>query len=290
MPTPEEISKERDIQLDAREKRFNAKVLALQEETWALVLKEVLEQITIVADGTIEQSVSNYAKLSGFKRIERNLLAGSKAELIRWIINEIYATFRHATEYFKALLASNSLSEAKAVLKLLYAQLGLGKNGLPIRGPLYDIMNDTSDLKAIHRQVVKGISTGSSYQKFSRDLKKFVVGGAKQGIVQAAMDRSTFDLFAQTERAIDLQYADKLELDWFWYQGGLMDSSRPFCIERNRKIYHRSEVQKWASLSFVGKPDNYNPFYDCGGYNCKHKLNPITKEMAKLKGRNVEAV
>jgi hypothetical protein len=73
----------------------------------------------------------------------------------------------------------------------------------------------------------------------------------------------------------------KLGLRFAIYQGGLRDDSRQFCIERNGKCYSESEIQKWEKLDFQGKSENYNPFYDCGGANCIHRLDWISDELAK---------
>lgn len=66
------------------------------------------------------------------------------------------------------------------------------------------------------------------------------------------------------------------------YSGGLTSDSRPFCEERNGKVYTRAEIETWRDLEWEQKPQNYNPFKDLGGDGCRHKLDWISKQLAEI--------
>lgn len=89
------------------------------------------------------------------------------------------------------------------------------------------------------------------------------------------------DLYSQYQRIGKNEVRKELGLRFAIYQGGLVDDSRHFCIERNGKCFSEIEIEQWKYLDFKGKPENYNPFYDCGGNNCRHRFDWISDQLAK---------
>jgi hypothetical protein len=73
-----------------------------------------------------------------------------------------------------------------------------------------------------------------------------------------------------------------LGLKYAVYQGGLIKTSRDFCEDRNNKCFSEKEIMSWENLNWEGKPQiGYNALIDCGGYNCRHRLDWISEEYAK---------
>lgn len=69
-----------------------------------------------------------------------------------------------------------------------------------------------------------------------------------------------------------------LGLVWYKYIGGVIGTTRDFCLERDGGYYHQSEVESWADEDWEGKiegTDSENIFSYCGGYNCRHDLIPV---------------
>lgn len=90
------------------------------------------------------------------------------------------------------------------------------------------------------------------------------------------------DIYSQYQRVGANEIRKTLGLKYAIYQGGLIETSRPFCNERNNKVFHEDEITKWADLEWAGKPEiGYNPIADLGGYNCRHRLDWISDEMAE---------
>lgn len=62
------------------------------------------------------------------------------------------------------------------------------------------------------------------------------------------------------------------------YVGGLVQDSRPFCVERAGGTFTDEEIRSWASLDWAGKMQGTtedNIFEFCGGWNCRHVLMPV---------------
>lgn len=61
----------------------------------------------------------------------------------------------------------------------------------------------------------------------------------------------------------------------FVYVGGIIETSRDFCRERDGKIFTIQEINSWDNEQ--GLPANIY----LGGYNCRHHLSPISREIAR---------
>lgn len=86
--------------------------------------------------------------------------------------------------------------------------------------------------------------------------------------------------YARYERGLSDVMRKRAGLVYAVYEGGLIKSSRGFCRERDGKIFHESEIELWRTMEWDGKNDNYNPFTDCGGHNCRHRLNWVSETVA----------
>jgi hypothetical protein len=72
-------------------------------------------------------------------------------------------------------------------------------------------------------------------------------------------------------------------MTYFIYNGGLIETSRSFCIKRNAGVYSTEEAEKWADdpeLTAIESRENYNWLIDRGGFNCRHSIDFIAKEVA----------
>ena len=120
---------------------------------------------------------------------------------------------------------------------------------------------------------------GIDLVELRKALSQKVVGNK---LAQKYFSRWTHDLYSQMQRVGANRMRIELGLRFAIYQGGLIATSRDFCEERNRQCFSDEEIMKWKELDWEGKPEiGYNPIIDCGGYNCRHRLDWISDEMAK---------
>jgi hypothetical protein len=112
-----------------------------------------------------------------------------------------------------------------------------------------------------------------------RDLLKSKV--VDNDIANKYFGRWTHDIYFQYQRAGANELRKDLGLKYGIYQGGLIETSRPFCEERNNKVFSIDEIMSWENLDFKGKSESgYNPIIDLGGYNCRHRIDWISDELA----------
>ena len=101
-------------------------------------------------------------------------------------------------------------------------------------------------------------------------------------LAQRYFSRWTHDLYSQMQRVGANRIRLDLGLKYAVYQGGLIKTSRDFCEERNGKCFSDDEIMKWESLNWEGKSETgYNALIDCGGYNCRHRLDWVSDQMAR---------
>ena len=141
--------------------------------------------------------------------------------------------------------------------------------------------------------VIKSVANKKGFSEYLRGMKEIVVGTkTRDGALERYYKQYAYDTFNQTDAAINKHYADNLNLTWFVYSGGIIGTSRAFCIKRSQKVFNTKETETWKCDSdLIGKPKNvkcdqrYNPLIERGRWNCRHTLRYITSEMACDMGR-----
>lgn len=86
------------------------------------------------------------------------------------------------------------------------------------------------------------------------------------------------DFFSVSDAAYTIAVSNDLGIEWYLYTGQVVKDSRPFCLERKGKIFHKTEIQRWALLDWQGKIDNTDAttiFIFRGGFNCLDLFMPV---------------
>jgi hypothetical protein len=149
------------------------------------------------------------------------------------------------------------------------------------------------------KKLVKPFSSQEAEEQVAELLNKVVVSkgremfstlssGTRQQMIDKLLESiTTAEAYTKTyvdtglsvvgrERIADT--AKDLGLTWFRYIGGVIKTSRDFCIERDGGYYHEEEIEEWASEDWSGKIEGTteeNIFALCGGWNCRHDLIPV---------------
>lgn len=147
----------------------------------------------------------------------------------------------------------------------------------------------------VRETAMKAVSAKIPLVEFLKILKREIQGDDQfSGLVQSHFRTIIWDVFAEFDRQVGYKTAVCLGYRAAIYEGGLIDHSRDFCIERNGKVFTFDEVKKFgtpedeydgysnkAEGMFDGKPRfDYDPFYDQGGHNCRHAYSFIPDRLA----------
>ena len=116
-----------------------------------------------------------------------------------------------------------------------------------------------------------------------KELKSFVVDllQKNKGNLRYVEQITTDSLYQMTQN-YQLKISEDLKIQYYYYAGSKMKTSRQFCISRYGKVFTKKEVQEWVSLEWSGKivgTDKNSIFWFRGGYNCRHTLRPISKNL-----------
>ncbi|MBF9140835.1 hypothetical protein [Hymenobacter properus] len=199
-------------------------------------------------------------------------------------------------DYFAALGLADYQRLRAPLTTFLTARLGLDAQGnlLP-GGYLSATMGVVKD--RLSQQVLtyafQAQASGAGIDAYRDGLNMLVVGnGTALGVVQE-LYKSAGDDFSQADRMLQHLSGKELGLRAALYQGGVMAHTRAFCEVRNGRVFVDFEIAKFGTKAdpyggytnkaeglFAGKPDPYDPYSDCGGYNCRHTWHYIPNATA----------
>jgi hypothetical protein len=256
-------------------------VKTLQRQAYVSLLEWLISADFETEAGNLKSTSKNIYKVRGvFTIFERFSKAFRKA-----VFGEIQKqTSQIATAnqaYFEGMVNVPStvqdLAREAVLLRLGY------KDGALLPGSYFEkLFNQTETAQRVAGLVNQAIQAKMPLKDFRAAFKPVFVGSVgKPGMLERHYKTFTFDLYQRVDRTINLEYADRLKLNYAVYSGTLIETSRPFCQARNNKVFSREEIEGWQDLEFDGKPPVYNPFVDLGGFSCRHHLNFISDEIAK---------
>ena len=139
---------------------------------------------------------------------------------------------------------------------------------------------DVNFFQPINKIIIDSVDTGASRIDLIKAIQDTVIGDPeKEGKLLSYSKQIAHDAFALADRSYTNAIAEELNIEWYFYSGGIIDTSRDFCIERHEKYFYYKEIQDWASLKWDGKMKGTNKatiFKTAGGYNCEHSITPVS--------------
>jgi hypothetical protein len=133
------------------------------------------------------------------------------------------------------------------------------------------------------QNIIKTWQTGKGNRaSLNQLLRQAIKGDAKrEARLSRYVKQVSNDSIEQFNRAYMETLTSDIDVDYWIYSGTTIKDSRPFCKARVGKAFTTKQVQSWASLTWDGKIPATNKATIktyLGGYNCRHRLLPISKE------------
>lgn len=282
MPTYKEVSKIKTDFILKKEDAINSSLINQQSNLFETLLSDFIKE----ASNKIDGKEININKLQAkFKKFyDANFV-----DIMKQTINASKSLTDLNQMYFSTLLDTNQLDEIHTKTKLLVdKQLGIDTNGkLKQNGFTDKVLGDLQAQKKFIKQVKIILSGNPDINLMQNKLKEFIIGSKNNtGLLESHYRTVSQDILTSIDRSNSLVYANELELQSFFYGGGLITSSRSFCISKNGKIFSRTEAEKWKDSTFItsmyGKNiTDYEPLISMGGYGCRHTPDWITQDLAK---------
>lgn len=256
----------------AANKEFAKSIIAVESKVYD-DLVTILRFVDLDNDGYIKQNAGNRQILraaqkqfddtilnSGYQTaVEKHLSVITKIDALNESYFESISSAFKPNRVFIKSLQNNAVETVNQYL----LQDGLAAQ---VKIPLNEILN-------------QNFNTGGSFSGMLNQVRTFIKGNENLDGRLTSYSRGIMsDAIFQYSRGYQQAVTADLKLEWYFYSGGLMDKSRPFCIERAEKYWHQSEVESWASLSWAGKNNlttKSSIFILAGGYQCRHSLIPV---------------
>lgn len=306
MRVPRRVSRllaERQAYVESSSARLRGVVAKAQDRMLSSLLSEIIPLLAVDGD-VIKDTVGNYRLLSRIDRVYDELAVAASRPIVQSIGSVTQGISDRAAAYLQVTLDDVTRSRLESVSELTRRKMDIrvGVDGRSlVRGGFLETVTKNEPMKAQLKQFVAQQVTGqSSLRDFTRGFNEIVTGaGEKMGGMEKQFDQFAYDLYNQYDAAYGLEVANELDLNYFIYQGGLIEESRDFCREHNNRVYSKEEAEEWRNWtpskainiskfkqkdiyqipSYIDFP-GYEPLIDRGGYNCRHILGWIPDSMA----------
>lgn len=154
----------------------------------------------------------------------------------------------------------------------------------------------------LDRTLSAAVTVGAEFDTTAKAMRDHIKGtpDTRGGIEQTATGAADTSVTVY-ERSATQTIADQVGSDIFMYQGRPIDTTRPFCLEREGHAWHRKEIEAWADLEWAGKVDGTDAqtiFIFLGGWygdraSCRHVLVPInvrdtpSSDLARMRSKGL---
>lgn len=279
--TPDVLAAKVETIISKAEKFIATQATSSQNELFEQ-MSIMLNKLELDSEGLIKQSQANRAVL-GQAETYFNKAMGDYYASLDIIGTTITGITTLNSDYFDIVI--NGFKPDTQFIKSLQkqtiaqAEILLANEGieLTLKQPILNILN-------------QNINTSASYTDLLSQLQNFIKGSPS---VDGALTRYSKQIVTDTlfnyNRAVQEAISANSGLEWIKYVGGAMDTSREFCLSRIGRYWHKTEVEKWANLSWAGQRKGTNSstiFIYAGGYNCRHQIIYVATESVPKKVRD----
>jgi hypothetical protein len=216
-------------------------------------------------------------ELIGLKRKMGDLVV-SNPEYQREVLKltSEFKTIKNLTDQFIGSTMDDFEPTRKLYNAILESNIAITKDAL-LGGGIVD--NFGNAIQEVLKANIAGVSDRATLME---TLARFIEGTPqRKGYLENYIKQTTNDSLMVFNREYLQTISEDLGMRHYLYQGTIIGDTRQFCQSRAGKYYTKEEVEKWASQTWDGKMAGTNSttiFSYAGGYNCRHKIWPVTEE------------
>lgn len=207
-----------------------------------------------------------------------------------------YAVAAKGSDAFKAF----SGIDAK-VRDRVRQRLGLDpKNGIARNGYLDTLFPVDAIAQEVKQMVAKAVAAGIPQRKLTKALATRITGTEQAaGILEKSIGGAVMGVYRLADSVTNNEFGERLGLGFGIYSGGLIETSRAFCIAKNGKVFSTEEAERdWPvdpllprskaereAYGNTGAPPEYVPLEDMGRWEgtserCRHRFLRISDQEA----------
>ncbi|MDZ7876096.1 MAG: hypothetical protein U5L45_00420 [Saprospiraceae bacterium] len=266
--------------IKSQKELFDA-VKKMEGRLGVLILRAIAKMETD-QNGALKNNGANIKIVTRLLRLLGSSIDASRSAIGRRIFDSIKTLFNLNTAYFERVIGKTvgEKIENRALAAMLKS-LGTTTEGTILKGGYIDVLTSSQAIvKNVGLVIINALKKGQPLIDFAKDFK--VAMGRTLGIVARHYYTKAFTLYQTFDRTIQAKYADELGLKYAIYSGTLKSNTRDFCAARVNNVYDSNEIKNWARQKWIGKIEGSDIRTTCGGYNCRHHLSWVSKELANV--------
>ena len=186
-----------------------------------------------------------------------------------------------SSEELSNVISSSGEDVVKTVVLGTVAGLGTATLVAQARGRISGVQMDSTDpdVRREQRKLRKLVKTGGSAAAITQatnKLRRKLPGSVNTaGSIAVKLSTGVDNAVGSFNGTYAKAQATRNGVEEFEYVGGVMATSRPFCVSMVGSRMNAEDIQNlWDGSSWAGKEPG-DPFVVRGGYNCRHYWVPV---------------
>ena len=284
--------------LDRKERALLRSASSLQTKLLEVIFEDFISKLDI-EDGYVKNTKANKDRINTLNRLFETFQNQDILKVMNGMVSDYKEIHNLNIGYYSEISAKKVEQVKSKVFDKLKVNLGIEGNKLKAGGFLDSFIKDPTLRDKVKQVTLRAITSETVTLKDYRESVKALIKGKDKidgGLVRHFKTFAT-DTYSLFDRQSNQVFAEALNLRYAIYAGGLIETSRPFCEVRNDKVFTTDEIKLFGTSKdtyggyedkkegyFQGKSktEAYDPFTQCGGYNCRHTLNYISKPLALM--------
>lgn len=281
----EKIIRQRIALIEKAAPRFITSVTQTEKEVMAKLLELIGSLDT--DNGIIKATKRNFALIQEIDTdLKKYFSRSSYTDAVKDFLSDMDEVKNLTDTYFTTEFGKFKAADAQRVFttrRTQAAELLVGTSA-----------KDQMLFKPVASTIIDAVTNQSSYKDLVKNLKTVVTGNKKvEGKIRRYARQIASDAFSTAERNYANLIAQEVGAEFVRYVGGLMDTTRCFCAERNEQYFHIMEVAEWGKGNITagglsaecGFPwagmyigtNEFTIFTYLGGYQCQHSLAAVSE-------------
>lgn len=289
------LARRADKLLDEKQRKRLRELNGVERLLFTKLMKQLVEELE-ESDGRIT-SRKGFVSLGKavdaiFDAVEEQGLGKLGSNMAK----DMHSVVATNADYFKAIqtrVKGGGFKEIRTtVMNTMRRRLGIDQEGgIQSKGYLDQLFATQTARDEVKKMVEKAVTAGIPMKKLERQLRVKVQGSrTTAGVLEKHLGGFVLDTYQKADSITNNEFGKRLGMRFFIYSGGLIETSRQFCIKKNGKVFSIEEAEReWPKDKALprtkaeeesGVITDYIPMEDRGRWRCRHRLLPIPDELA----------
>ena len=289
----QELSKARLEYLAKREELLQNKVDRLGLILFDKINEKFLNSLEVGPKGEVLNNANNIRAIAQIDSIYNSFNKGYNIPVIKSFIDDMPGIGMLNESYFNEVFEAPTAVSRYRAETIVNEQLGITRKGVPIKDGFTDkFIKSNEVVQAIKQKTLQGITQGKGFQQLRNDLKETIQGVPKQnnGKLHQYYRNNAYDTYTKVDRLYSDNMAKDLKLNYFYWSGGVIPTTRALCRHMNGKLVNAVDFKKmkYSNLKLIyrpgvpdGKHSTWKPLIDLGGYGCRHTKDFVSNAYAQ---------